>query len=143
MDYIITDVTTSPLEAAPEQYSEKLAYMAKTFFIGDHRQMFRHMTDKAVLTVKDSKLERENVMLVNAIDFEAIKAVANVRVGGWVFVGWVVCGVGCLWGGVFVGWGVCGVGCLWGGAFVGWGVCGVGCLWGGVVGLFGGRVEQY
>ena len=35
MDYIITDKTTSPIEHA-EHYSEKLAYMPDTFFIGDH-----------------------------------------------------------------------------------------------------------
>jgi len=33
MDYIITDATTSPMDQA-EQYSEKLAYMPQTFFIG-------------------------------------------------------------------------------------------------------------
>jgi predicted O-linked N-acetylglucosamine transferase (SPINDLY family) len=35
MDYIITDAQTSPLELA-YQYSEKLAYMPNTFFIGKH-----------------------------------------------------------------------------------------------------------
>lgn len=34
MDYIITDTTTSPLEQA-DQYSEKLAYMPQTFFVGE------------------------------------------------------------------------------------------------------------
>lgn len=33
MDYIITDGQTSPLELA-SQYSEKLAFMPHTFFIG-------------------------------------------------------------------------------------------------------------
>ncbi len=33
MDYIITDKQTSPLELA-YQYSEKLAFMPNTFFIG-------------------------------------------------------------------------------------------------------------
>ncbi|XP_032219900.1 UDP-N-acetylglucosamine--peptide N-acetylglucosaminyltransferase 110 kDa subunit isoform X2 [Nematostella vectensis] len=42
MDYIITDKTTSPLEHA-DQYSEKLAYMPNTFFVGDHKQMFPHL----------------------------------------------------------------------------------------------------
>lgn len=42
MDYIITDKETSPLEVA-EQYSEKLAYMPNTFFIGDHANMFPHL----------------------------------------------------------------------------------------------------
>lgn len=36
MDYLITDEVTSPLELA-SQYSEKLAYMPHTYFIGDHR----------------------------------------------------------------------------------------------------------
>lgn len=45
MDYIITDRVTSPLNLA-EQYSEKLAYMPRTFFIGDHRHMFPHLLFK-------------------------------------------------------------------------------------------------
>lgn len=45
MDYIITDRVTSPIHLA-EQYSEKLAYMPKTFFIGDHRYMFPHLLFK-------------------------------------------------------------------------------------------------
>lgn len=36
MDYLITDEVTSPLELA-NQYSEKLAYMPHTYFIGDHK----------------------------------------------------------------------------------------------------------
>lgn len=42
MDYIITDKFTSPPELA-EHYSEKLAYMPHTFFVGDHRSMFPHL----------------------------------------------------------------------------------------------------
>lgn len=42
MDYIISDLETSPIELA-EQYSEKLAYMPNTFFIGDHANMFPHL----------------------------------------------------------------------------------------------------
>ena len=42
MDYIITDKFTSPIRLA-EQYSEKLAYMPHTFFVGDHRYMFPHL----------------------------------------------------------------------------------------------------
>ena len=42
MDYIITDKFTSPLDLA-DQYSEKLAYMPYTFFVGDHRYMFPHL----------------------------------------------------------------------------------------------------
>ena len=42
MDYIITDKFTSPIELE-EHYSEKLAYMPHTFFVGDHRYMFPHL----------------------------------------------------------------------------------------------------
>ena len=42
MDYIITDKVVSPLELA-DQYSEKLAYMPNSFFVGDHRYMFPHL----------------------------------------------------------------------------------------------------
>lgn len=42
MDYIVTDRVTSPLHLA-DQYSEKLAYMPHTFFVGDHRYMFPHL----------------------------------------------------------------------------------------------------
>lgn len=42
MDYIVTDKFTSPVELA-DHYSEKLAYMPHTFFVGDHRYMFPHL----------------------------------------------------------------------------------------------------
>ena len=51
MDYLITDQVTSPLELA-SQYSEKLAYMPNTYFIGDHRQMFPHLKERVILTDK-------------------------------------------------------------------------------------------
>ena len=45
MDYIMTDSVTSPINLQ-DQYSEKLAYMPKTFFIGDHNHMFPHLKQK-------------------------------------------------------------------------------------------------
>lgn len=51
MDYLITDVVTSPLELA-SQYSEKLAFMPHTYFIGDHKQMFPHLKERLILTEK-------------------------------------------------------------------------------------------
>jgi len=51
MDYIITDRVTSPIEIA-HQYSEKLAYMPHTFFIGDHKQMFPHLKARVILADK-------------------------------------------------------------------------------------------
>ncbi len=49
MDYIVTDKVTSPLHLA-EQYSEKLAYMPHSFFVGDHRYMFPHLLFKGLGT---------------------------------------------------------------------------------------------
>ena len=51
MDYLITDRVTSPLELA-HQYSEKLAYMPDTFFVGDHVQMFPHLKERIVFDSK-------------------------------------------------------------------------------------------
>lgn len=48
MDYLITDRITSPLRVAT-QYSEKLAYMPDTFFVGDHRNMFPHLQERVLL----------------------------------------------------------------------------------------------
>lgn len=56
MDYLITDVVTSPLELA-HQYSEKLAYMPHTYFIGDHKQMFPHLKARVILADKVSQNE--------------------------------------------------------------------------------------
>ncbi|XP_032792888.1 UDP-N-acetylglucosamine--peptide N-acetylglucosaminyltransferase 110 kDa subunit isoform X3 [Daphnia magna] len=71
MDYIITDRVTSPLELA-SQFSEKLAYMPKTFFVGDHRQMFPHLKERLIITVASSSLDKlkvaDNVALVNGTD---------------------------------------------------------------------------
>lgn len=43
MDYIVTDRHTSPIELA-DQYSEKLAHMSGTFFVGDHRYYYKNKT---------------------------------------------------------------------------------------------------
>ena len=81
MDYIMTDKMTSPLDATtPDQYSEKLAFMAKTFFIGDHRQMFPHMETKAILRTKEKVIDRDNVLLVNGLDLSSLMASGTVSV---------------------------------------------------------------
>jgi protein O-GlcNAc transferase len=70
MDYIITDKQTSPMELA-SQYSEKLAYMPYTFFIGDHKQMFPHLGERIVMTQKDDQsMEniKDNVAVINVVD---------------------------------------------------------------------------
>jgi protein O-GlcNAc transferase len=47
MDYIITDKVTTPIEFA-DHFTEKLAYMPNTFFIGDHAQMFPHLLQDGI-----------------------------------------------------------------------------------------------
>lgn len=48
MDYLITDAVTSPIKLA-SQYTEKLAYMKHTFFVGDHQQMFPHLKERVLI----------------------------------------------------------------------------------------------
>ena len=73
MDYIVTDVTTSPLELA-HQYSEKLAYMPNTFFIGDHKQMFPHLKERLILSDKSSGSGiADNVAVINATDLSPLE----------------------------------------------------------------------
>nr|CAH0103742.1 unnamed protein product [Daphnia galeata] len=75
MDYIITDRVTSPLELA-SQFSEKLAYMPKTFFVGDHRQMFPHLKERMIITAVTSSSDKvkvaDNVALINGTDLSPI-----------------------------------------------------------------------
>uniref|UniRef100_A0A8C3AAD5 UDP-N-acetylglucosamine--peptide N-acetylglucosaminyltransferase 110 kDa subunit n=1 Tax=Cyclopterus lumpus TaxID=8103 RepID=A0A8C3AAD5_CYCLU len=70
MDYIISDKETSPLEVA-DQYSEKLAYMPHTFFIGDHANMFPHLKKKAVIDFKSNGHIFDNRIVLNGIDLKA------------------------------------------------------------------------
>uniref|UniRef100_A0A0A9Z4Y3 UDP-N-acetylglucosamine--peptide N-acetylglucosaminyltransferase 110 kDa subunit n=2 Tax=Lygus hesperus TaxID=30085 RepID=A0A0A9Z4Y3_LYGHE len=67
MDYLITDAVTSPLELA-SQYSEKLAFMPHTYFIGDHKQMFPHLKERMILTDKSGNELADNVAVINATD---------------------------------------------------------------------------
>ena len=76
MDYIMTDAVTSPIELT-DQYSEKLAYMPKTFFIGDHDHMFPHMKQKAILIDCNSKYgDRDNVCIINGLNIKPFTDVA-------------------------------------------------------------------
>ena len=76
MDYILTDEITSPIHLA-DQYSEKLAFMADTFFIGDHQQMFPHLKEKILIEV-NGKVSDNNIVL-NGIDLDALKRTADVK----------------------------------------------------------------
>ena len=93
MDYIITDKVTSPIELA-SQYSEKLAYMPDTFFVGDHRQMFPHLIERVIISdsstckkLFDTEFNNlnlnetipDNVSIVNATDLSPILEKAEVK----------------------------------------------------------------
>ncbi len=77
MDYIITDQVTSPMYLQ-EQYSEKLAYMPHTFFIGDHRNMFVHMTEKIIIDNKSGN-KADNVSIINANDLAQIMQNTDIK----------------------------------------------------------------
>ncbi|KAK7872292.1 hypothetical protein R5R35_012135 [Gryllus longicercus] len=82
MDYLITDEVTSPLELAA-QYSEKLAYMPNTYFVGDHKQMFPHLKERVIVTDKQSaggkKEVADNVAVINATDLSPIMEHTQVK----------------------------------------------------------------
>lgn len=71
MDYIITDSVTSPMELA-HQYSEKLAYMPYTYFIGDHKQMFPHLKERLIVADKQQSVVADNVAVINATDLSPL-----------------------------------------------------------------------
>jgi len=76
MDYLITDRVTSPLSLAA-QYTEKLAYMKDTFFVGDHKQMFPHLKERVLIKTSDSlgSLEeplKDTVALLNTADLSPV-----------------------------------------------------------------------
>merc|ERR1719334_598420 len=78
MDYIITDRHTSPLHLA-DQYSEKLAYLPNTFFIGDHMRMFPHLKERVIMadSTNPGETVKDNVAVINAVDIDPLKDVAN------------------------------------------------------------------
>ncbi|XP_065221454.1 UDP-N-acetylglucosamine--peptide N-acetylglucosaminyltransferase 110 kDa subunit isoform X1 [Planococcus citri] len=80
MDYIVTDKVTSPVELA-SQYSEKLAYMPHTYFIGDHKQMFPHLKERLVVAEKapNKDVPADNVAVINATDLSPILESTQVK----------------------------------------------------------------
>lgn len=79
MDYIVTDSTTSPLELA-DQYSEKLAYMPHTYFIGDHKQMFPHLKERLIVSDKSGNgTLADNVAVINATDLSPLVESTDVK----------------------------------------------------------------
>lgn len=80
MDYLVTDIVTSPIELAA-QYSEKLAYMPHTYFIGDHKQMFPHLCERIILSdiLGCNKNVADNVAVINATDLSPIIENSNIK----------------------------------------------------------------
>jgi protein O-GlcNAc transferase len=81
MDYIVTDEQTSPLSLAP-QYSEKLAYMPDTFFIGDHKQMFPHLGERIIVASDKTNgdgMPADNVAVINAVDKTPLLEKAEIK----------------------------------------------------------------
>merc|ERR1712142_398271 len=78
MDYIITDSQTSTVHLA-DQYSEKLAYLPNTFFIGDHMRMFPHLKERVIMADSTNPCDsvKDNVAVINAVDIDPLKDVAN------------------------------------------------------------------
>lgn len=80
MDYIITDTVTSPIELA-SQYSEKMAYMPFTFFIGDHKQMFPHLKERLIVSDRThgGAILADNVAVINATDLSPLVESTDVK----------------------------------------------------------------
>ena len=80
MDYIVTDRITSPLQLA-DHYSEKLAYMRDTYFVGDHMQMFPHMLNRVLMRFIDGRTGVLVHWTLSGIDLDSIVKLAdNVQV---------------------------------------------------------------
>lgn len=76
MDYLITDGVTSPVKLAA-QYTEKLAYMKHTFFVGDHKQMFPHLKERVLIKSAESinsmdEPIKDTVALLNTTDLSPV-----------------------------------------------------------------------
>lgn len=55
--------------------------MPKTFFLGDHRQMFPHINEKIILTTKSMSLDkiRDNIALLNGVDLTPVLENMNIK----------------------------------------------------------------
>lgn len=79
MDYLITDIVTSPMELY-SQYSEKLAYMPNTYFVGDHKQMFPHLKERLIVSDRSNGgILADNVAIINATDLSPLVENTDVK----------------------------------------------------------------
>lgn len=76
MNYIITDIISSPMTAAAD-FSENFAYMPHTYFIGDHKQMFPHLIKRYKVQTKEN-FYNDNVALINVAEEVNIENKLNV-----------------------------------------------------------------
>ena len=63
---IIADPISAPLELA-SQFTEKVAHMPNSYFLGSHQTMFAHLKNKVILSTESTPLDevRDNAALIN------------------------------------------------------------------------------
>lgn len=61
------------------QYSEKLAYMPYTYFVGDHKQMFPHLKERLIVSDKNGQNLADNVAIINATDLSPLVENTDVK----------------------------------------------------------------
>lgn len=77
MNYLITDETSSP-KYASDDFTEKMAWMPHTYFIGDHMQMFQHLKCKYLVQWEN---EYKNcVGIINSSEHKNIEEIFKVNV---------------------------------------------------------------
>lgn len=63
-----------------DQYSEKLAYMPYTYFIGDHKQMFPHLKERLIVSDKSGNGNlADNIAVINATDLSPLVESTDVK----------------------------------------------------------------
>ncbi|OAF65698.1 hypothetical protein A3Q56_06592 [Intoshia linei] len=72
IDYIISDKNVIPKDLS-YQYSEKMAYMPNSFFIGDHQNMFPHLFNRYIVETTPASRKCDNISIINIINFTHIK----------------------------------------------------------------------
>lgn len=66
MDYFIGDTIATPAKYS-SHYSEKLAHLPHSYFVGDHKQMFPHLIEKLYLVKKAQNFVTFNSIILNGI----------------------------------------------------------------------------
>lgn len=66
MDYFIGDATATPI-ACSSHFTEKLAQLPHSYFVGDHKQMFPHLIEKIYLVENIQNFVSFNSIILNGI----------------------------------------------------------------------------